>query len=111
LAFNKYPLSPGTILSSPGTSLEAVSVKAMVWVRALAALSQGAAAKENMHLEELVSSHENASGVFYRLEWGFIFSWVSCWHLENESEIMYKYVKLSLEIIWELNTIFTEAIL
>lgn len=37
-------------------------MKAMVWVRALAALSQGAAAKENMYLEELVSSHENASG-------------------------------------------------
>ena len=37
-------------------------------------------------------------GVFYRLEWGFIFSWVSCWHLENESKIMYKYVELSLEI-------------
>lgn len=51
------------------------------------------------------------SGVFYRLEWGFIFSWVSCWHLENESKIMYKYVKLSLEIICELNTIFTEDIL
>lgn len=62
MAFNKYPLSPGTILSSPGTSLEAVSVKAMVWVGALAALSQGAAAKENVYLEELVSSHENASG-------------------------------------------------
>ena len=31
--------------------------------------------------------------------------------LENESKIMYKYVKLSLEIICELNTIFTEDIL
>ena len=36
-------------------------MKPMVWVRALAALSQGAAAKENTYLEELVSSHENAS--------------------------------------------------
>ena len=36
-------------------------MKAMVWVGALVAQSQGAAATENMCLEELVSSHENAS--------------------------------------------------